>query len=290
MKNLSILQNYRSALLQKDPFYHFDIEQALPTSLYESLANTYPTLETFYKYSHRNEEAQVKQNAFYKLNAAGLNWNPEILSGPWRDFVQFHTSQEFFDEVLDKLGDAIQETYPELLASMLRKAKGKKPRAGVRGVSDSKETCEVALDCMVGINSPVTVEGTRVIGAHLDNPKMLYAGLFYLRHPQDQSTGGDFIIYEWKDPKNPEYVYRRQIDEALVIPRRKVSYKANNFVWFLNNFSAVHGVATRETTPYPRRLCEIMADADPTVPKLFQLSGRPPKRSVMDWIGKVLGQ
>ena len=124
-----------------------------------------------------------------------------------------------------------------------------------------------------------------MIGAHLDNPKMLYAGLLYLRHPLDQSTGGDFIIYEWKNPEKPRYINRRQIGEDEVIQRRKVGYSANNFVWFLNGFTATHGVSQRSITPYPRRLCEILADAEPTVPKLFELSGKVPTPTIIDRIG-----
>lgn len=282
MSKLSILQNYRTELLHREPYYHFAIENALPAQLYKSLEESFPSRSIFDEYSHRKGDPEIRQNTFYKLNADKARRFPQMLSGVWNEFVAYHTSQEFFDEVLDKLGHAIEKTYPELISKMKRKSENGHPRSVVRTADNEKKSSEVVTDCMVGINSPVTVEGTRVIGAHLDNPKMLYAGLLYLRHPEDNSSGGDFVVYEWKDPKNPVYVEKRAIDESQVMARRKIEYRANSFVWFLNAFAAVHGVTVREKTQFPRRLCEILADADPTQPRLFELTGKPFRNSFLE--------
>jgi hypothetical protein len=284
MGNISILQNFKSSDLKSDPYHYFALENALPEKLYVQMQADYPTLETFYKYSHRTDEKQLKQNAFYKLHANKAIENPAMLSGAWNDFVAYHTSQAFFDEAVDKLGSAIEKTYPGLLAKMAGKSSLGKPATSIRNAEPITRQTGAALDCMVGINSPVTQEGTRVIRAHLDNPKMLFAGLFYLRMPEDASTGGDFLIYEWKNPGAPQYVERREIDETQVRLRHVVPYRANSFVWFLNSFQAVHGVSVRSPTPTPRRLCEVVADADPTVNRLYELSGKPVRTTLKDVI------
>jgi hypothetical protein len=52
---------------------------------------------------------------------------------------------------------------------------------------------------------------------------------------------------------------------------------------------AVHGVTMRQRSPQPRRLCNIIAEAYPTVPKLFGVSAYRPKTSLFRKVGKLLG-
>jgi hypothetical protein len=52
-------------------------------------------------------------------------------------------------------------------------------------------TTSVAIDCSIGINTPVKEKGTTVRGPHHDDPMELWAGLLYMRHDKDISTGGD---------------------------------------------------------------------------------------------------
>jgi len=289
MSKISILQNFRSSLLQREPFTYFSIDRALPDSLYEELSRTYPSIETIFDYCFRKNDKEMVQNTRYQLSCAEVYEMPDLLIGAWRDFVYYHSSQEFLDEVLDKLGDSIHATYPALAAAMERKAPGGKPRAGVRRHGDTAGECELALDCQIGINSPVTVEGSSVIGPHLDNPKELYAGLFYLRHPEDVASGGDLIVYEWKDRQNRGFVEKRYIDPSLVVERGSIPYGPNRFVWFLNTVEAVHGVTIRQRSPQPRRLCNIIAEVYPTVPTLFDVSALQTKTSLFQKVGKLLG-
>jgi hypothetical protein len=289
MSKISILQNFRSSDLQTKPFTYFSIDRAVPDSLYEELSRTYPSIETIFDNCFRNKDKEMAQNARYDLASAEVYETPDLPIGAWRDFIYYHTSQEFLDEVLDKFGDSIRATYPALMAAMERQAPGGKPRAGVRRHSDTAGECELALDCQVGINSPVTVEGTSVIGPHLDSPKELYAGLFYLRHQEDVAAGGDLVVYEWKDPQIRNFVEKRHIDPSLVVERGTIPYGPNRFVWFLNSVEAVHGVTMRQRSPLPRRLCNIIAEAYPMVPKLFDVSAYRSKTSFLQKVGKVLG-
>ena len=289
MGKISILQNFRSSLLQTEPFTYFSIDRALPDSLYEELSRSYPSIETIFDYCHRKKDKEMAQNARYDLSSAEVYETPDLPIGAWRDFVYYHTSQEFLDEVLDKLGESIRAAYPALMAAMERKAPGGKPRAGVRRHSDTAGECELALDCQIGINSPATAEGTSVIGPHLDNPKQLYGGLFYVRHPEDVASGGDLIVYEWKDRPKRSFVEKRYIDPSHVIERGTIPYGPNRFVWFLNTVEAVHGVTVRQRSPLPRRLCNIIAETYPTVPKLFDVSAYQRKTPVIQTVGKLLG-
>jgi len=276
---ISILQNYRSSLLRMEPYPHFSIDGALPVSIYEELSRSYPAAEAIFAHSFRKKDRTMAQNARYDLSSAEIYALPDLPIGAWRDFVYYHTSQEFLDEVLAKLGDVIYASYPRLFDVLRRKAPEGRPRAGVRRHSDTASECEIALDCQVGMNSPVTEENTSVIGPHIDNPKELYAGLFYLRHPEDHSDGGELVIGEWKDPSRARFREKRYIDDDLVTKRENIAYAANRFVWLLNGPSSVHGVTPRQRTERPRRLCNLIAEVYPTTPRLFDLPAR--RRGVM---------
>ena len=62
----------------------------------------------------------------------------------------------------------------------------------MRGSGESK----VVTETQFVIHNPVK-ETTRT--DHLDNPVEIYAGLLYMRKPEDEAEGGDFVIYK-SDP------------------------------------------------------------------------------------------
>ena len=193
---LSILQNFRGSCLKTDPFPYLVIENALPSDLYERLANSYPSESLIFEnHRHQRADATYESNTRYDLPAATVLGDPRLDLGLWRAFTEYHTSQEFLDEVLSKLGDVIERVHPSLLPAMRKKSPTGTPRAGVRNFRDGKDECEIALDSQIGINSPVTEQPNSVRAAHLDNPVEIYAGLFYLRHPDDDSQGGNLEIY-----------------------------------------------------------------------------------------------
>jgi len=267
---LSILQNLRSSMIRREPFPYFVIENALPTDIYERLAVGYPS-ESFIFEHHRGKRADesYQPNMRYDLPAAYVFGNRALDLGLWRAFTEYHTSQEFLDEVLSKLGDVIADIHPDLISRMRKKSPDGKPRAGGRYFSDRRDQCEIALDCQIGINSPVKEKPTSVRAAHLDNPIEIYAGLFYLRHPGDRSNGGDLEIYTWKNPNQKRIGPRRLIPQNNVIVKDSVTYGPNRFAMFVNSIEAIHGVTVRGVTEYPRRLVNIIAEVYPTMNKVF---------------------
>jgi hypothetical protein len=267
---LSILQNFRDSMVRRDPFPYLVIENALPAEIYEQLAGHYPS-ESFIFENRRGKQANeaYQSNKRYDLPAAHVAGDNTLDLGLWRDFIEYHTSQDFLDELLSKLGDVIADTHPELISRMQKKIHGGKPRACVRHFSDSKDQCEIALDCQVGINSPVREKPTSVRAAHLDNPNKLLVGLFYFRRPGDNSQGGDLEICSWENPN------RKHIGQHSLIPRDRVTvkdtvtYGPNKLAMFVNNIDAIHGVTVRGMTEHPRRLVNIVAEVYPTMDMLF---------------------
>jgi hypothetical protein len=266
--HLSILQNFRSSLIRRDPFPHFIIDNALPDDVYEALDRQYPSADVIFSNQSRyRPEKSMLSNRRYDISAATVHSNSELDLGLWRDFVIYHTSQQFLDEIVDKLGDFIGLRHDWLLPKMRDKAPGGRPRAGVRRHSDDAARCEVALDCQVGMNSPVT-EPSAVKGLHLDTNVELFAGLFYVRNRHDDSTGGDLQIYRWKTG-TPSFSEKRNIRADHAELAGAIPYGANRFVLLLNDLDAIHGVSPRAVTSHPRRLVNIIAEVYPTVGQLF---------------------
>ena len=137
----------------------------------------------------------------------------------WREFHRLHTSSAFAHEMCDKFG--INRFRPDKLV------------------------------CQVAINSPVTVQST-VKGPHLDHARKLWQGLWYF--PVDcDDAGGDFLMYDCPTPALVNLPkYKRAVTNPGE-PAKRIPYRPNMFICYLNSIAAVHGVSERKVTPLLRR-------------------------------------
>jgi 2-oxoglutarate-Fe(II)-dependent oxygenase superfamily protein len=177
------------------------------------------------------------------------------LSPLWREMVARQVSQAFLDELLAIFGESIAQTYPSLARSFAEAP----PRAGVRW-SDTFETADVLLEAQPAANTPVAQVATSVRAGHLDNPNKLIVGLYYLRRPEDDSSGGDLQLYRYAT-RRPVFegheISNRQIELVKTIP-----YEANTLVLFLNSRDSLHGVTPRQPTPWPRLFLNLGTELD----------------------------
>ena len=222
---LSILQN--AGEIETDPYPHIVIEKALPDDLYRALLATRPHWNRIRALSG----ATQGQNTRHDMSARMLLRATRV----WREFVAYHTSLAFYVELLDLFG---------LPANRL-------PSVGPRNMGDYT----VQMDCQIGINTPVT-EKSKVRSPHLDNPIQIFGGMLYMPIDDD---GGDFIIY--KLIKRPEIYGKAEIMDHCVEEVKRVPYKYNTAVFFLNQENAVHGVSEREVTESPRQLVNFISES-----------------------------
>jgi len=228
---LSVLQN--AGAVEKEPYPHIVIEDALPIELYSSLLKSRP-------HWWQIAPEQYEQNARYDLPARrSLMMRP--VPSLWKEFVAYHTSVSFWLELSSLLDLDWRMAMPS------RKIPG---GIGVRGWHKT----DLTLDCQIGINTPVT-EVSRVRGPHLDNPIELIAGMLYM--PLD-NDGGDLIIYE--KTKELEIYGKTEIKDECVREVKRVSYKKNTAVFFLNGLTAIHGVSERNVTSNPRQLVNFIVE------------------------------
>jgi hypothetical protein len=236
----SLLQ--KKPTVQTDPYPHVIIEDALPWDLYENLEAEFP------------EKTLLATDPFdngicYRLKADKL-LSLTFESGLWRDFAEYHTSAEWFNEV--------NELFKPYMPGVLHKT-FTEDDLGARGWAD--ENKNIWTDCQAVIHKPIEEKTTRT--PHIDNPMEMWAGLLYMPYPDDQSTGGEFQIYSTQSSvqKVDKKAGRQIYDSDLGTVVKTIPYKRNTFVMFANNSpNTVHGVSLRQNATLNRRSVNIIGE------------------------------
>ena len=236
----SLLQ--KKPTVQVDPYPHVVIEDALPWDLYKKLEAEFP------------EKTLLATDPFddgicYRLKADKL-LSLTFESGVWRDFAEYHTSAEWFNEV----NDLFKPHMPSVLHKTFTESE-----LGARGWAD--ENTNIWTDCQAVMHKPIKEKTSRT--PHIDNPMEMWAGLLYMPYPDDQSTGGEFQIYSTQSnvQKVDKKAGRQIYDSDLGTVVKTIPYKRNTFVMFANNSpNTVHGVSLRQNATLNRRSVNIIGE------------------------------
>ena len=261
-RSLSILQFARPTDVIQEPFPYLILENALPLDLCHELLRTYPSLES-------QGVDPSSDNLRWSTHAENLERIPN-LEPIWREFISYHVSQKFFDQVKELFSDSLRRIYPDLLEADNSIFQQKVAIRNVRSLAIGR----FSLDAQISGNTPAGTPGVPR-GVHVDAPNALYGGLYYLRDNEDDSEGGDLQIWKWKD----SYSYGKKSGEYREDVRRKhvelvqtIRYKANTLVFFLNSLDSLHSVTLRHPTPHTRKFVNFLADSDKS---LFALKPLP---------------
>jgi len=232
------------------PYPHIIIENALPQELYNELSKTFPNSEI-------KKQLPVIQGHTYRYLANNVLYKKTIpVSEKWQRFFEDHTSQNFYDMVLDIFDSDIPYTKQDI-----------QQKVAVRGFAGKKY--DMVTDTQFVVHQP-TKGTTRT--THIDNPQELYAGLLYFKQDNDKSTGGDFEIYETGDVKQVWKLKGREIPEeqhkSLV---KTITYQPNTLVMFLNTSKSVHGVTPRINADVDRLSINIIAETNDKRNEFFKL-------------------
>lgn len=247
----TILDNLVVDRLRSSP-YVWGYWMPMPWEDYDLLMAAYPSVETVVG------TRKYEQNARYDLDAVELLAMPEI-DPIMKDFIEVHTSNLFWQVIVDKLGGHIRAIHPDLEERV-----GKDLCEFTVGVRNAKreEPVDIELDAKPGYNTPVTRKGS-VRGPHVDNPRELFAAIMYCRERGDTSRGGDLIINKVK-PGRPSKMWKWHGKNELFPDQFRmheaVPYHNNVAVMFINELYAVHSVTPREETEHPRRLMNFIAE------------------------------
>ncbi len=229
------------------------LENALPADYYAELEVKWPSTQAI------AGEGTLENNKAYRIGALHVEGNdqiPEI----WREFVAYHSSKAFLEEVHALWQNDIESLHrywPNNFDKDLEDF-----TVGLRSpgkhANDENAQTDIVMDCQFVINSAVT-EVSSGRGPQLDSPHKLFAGLFYLRDPEDDSTGGDLEFYRLKNGRWPKPKPSR-IDDDQVELAERVPYRPNTLVMFLNSPLSIHGVTPRSTTQRVRRYMNLLGE------------------------------
>ncbi|NEP77109.1 MAG: hypothetical protein F6K39_02340 [Okeania sp. SIO3B3] len=245
--NLSVLQRATKADVMLDPYPYMVIENALPEDLYQELAKDYPSYDTVVR--NRPLRNLLTYDARDILRVAEQSVSPL-----WLEFIKYHTSKNFYLEVISLFGDVIRKEYPHLEPSL-----GKKLEDVTTGIRWRDQKADVGVECQFGINPQPTDKYIRK--HHIDERTELYAMLLYMRPDEDKCEGGDLGIYRWKKGAKPKYYNKYSVPPGNSELVKKVRYGANTLFFFINTLDSIHAVTGH---PMPngtfRRYVNVLAD------------------------------
>ena len=246
-----LLSNITPNQVKTDPFPHLVVENVMDDKDCLRLIEEYPDFNILSKGKDIGNNIRFDYRAEDSLQ-------DESVSDFWKEFVSLNTSIEFFEKFIELFREQIEKEYP----FFLDKIGGiESIKSGVHGI-DSFQEKDVLIDANIAFNSPVKEVLSSVKIAHLDNPRKLYGGLFYLRHPQDDSVGGNLQVQKLKDGHKVILHGARLIDDEKLEVVGEVPYKRNTLVLFLNTPKSFHGVTPRGITDHPRLFLNLIGECE----------------------------
>ena len=254
---LSILSNSAKINLEKFPYPHIVIKDALDKDVYLQLEKEFPKDDIIL-------DGRLAKDTWFDYPASKVISDQRI-SPMWREFFKYHVSQQFFKEIIDLSGEQIlalnQGIEKRVGRSLGDFSVGMRP--GGRG--DPLATgADVSMECQFYLNYSVKPRVVR--GPHVDRPSELFAALLYFRQDEDSSKGADLEICEGSDEifrsKHQVKIEKlpAEIDESKVTVVKKANYAANTLVLFLNSARSIHAVSPRSPTATPRRHINFCCD------------------------------
>jgi hypothetical protein len=230
----------------QQPYPHLIRSPAVPESLYAQLAVAFPDPSVILgRRDGAVNNAAARLPCAKVLRSAGI---PQI----WRDFFTYHTSANFWQDILRAFVPSFRQRFPTAETRMGKDFADWK--IAPRGLDD---TADAWLDCQFVINTAVTrVSSVKTV--HVDKSNTMFSGLFYFRDPADASQGGDLGIFKWR--REPRFLKHRMILAEDVEQVSSVKYGQNIFACFVNDSYAAHSVSPRSVTELPRRYINLIVE------------------------------
>jgi hypothetical protein len=265
MKSL-LAKAVRSAIV-RDPFPYLVIEDAVDAALCARLVAEYPSLEIL----AQGQESGSNRRFSYPAHLALANAR---VSATWKAFVEAHLTPSFWKEIAACFGDEIRRLYPDFEREV-----GALDALSV-GVKNRDQHRDILLDAQICANAPVDGPPSSCRPVHVDTPRKLFTGLFYLRREEDRSVGGDLELLRAKRPDFSATSY--EVDAASCEVVRTIAYASNVLVIWINSPVSLHGTNLRCATPSTRLLFNVVGDVKKP---LFEGAGpgalrRPPDAAV----------
>lgn len=239
---LNPFRNVQPTDVITEPFPHIIVEDALDEDVVSELIGELPTPEEM---AHALG-VDVPENNKRLAYRPAYQKKMRLLSGTLLDALCAQASKDFLLEFSRVFGGQLRQQYPdreELFPENIGAAS-----SGVRYIDSGKD---ILIDNHLVVDTPVVEQPSAVRLPHVDHPRKFYTGLLYLRHPNDDSMGGDLELYRAKAlPLQFRSKYELTKDQLELV--KTVPYKRNLFIMILNTPESIHGVSVRHPTAWPR--------------------------------------
>ena len=254
---ISVLQNASRAEIKYDPVPHIVIRSCFPEDYYKLLEKTYISDDELIKhYTKKKKLIKLDQNSrvnvlFNDIAFEKVKWPHSDI---WTEFVHYHTSENFFRDLLKLFGPEIKAIIPQLepkLGTTLEQAPVKLYDKNM--IYDYKNSKSIFLDGDIGINT-ISNTTSSVRKHHVDGMQKIFGGLLYFKRTDDDAVGGDLEFYRLK------YDQSLTINKSVELKKNqlefvsKIKYQANTAVFWLNSPHAIHYVTPRGPSKVTRRL------------------------------------
>jgi hypothetical protein len=247
----SLLAGLTAADIRRDPFPHIVSDGPMDRSVYDALSGSFPG---FARIGWTCPPDRMPNNRRYEMSAQAILGAPD-LPPLWHAVVERHSGRAFLQEV----GELFRGSWdPALIAALgadwADLATERLEYNGLGGV-------RVRQDARIEINTPVRGRPSSPRGAHLDSARRIFSCLFYMRAPEDDSEGGELLLYRWRAGTSRRTdAYELTATEVEVAAR--IPYAANRLVIFPQSIDALHGVGLRQPTRFIRRYLFLTAELD----------------------------
>ncbi len=246
-EELCLLSNVKKSDVFHEPFPHIIIRDTISPELIEELIKRHPPLEVVTK----RELLGSNKRFDYTVKDIQADKTVDTL---WSDFIQAQAGKVFLSKIFELFGEDMVKLYPKTFPTI---PTVETFTSGTRFI-DSREDQRILLDAHISVNSPVVDTPDSVRAGHVDDPRKLYSGLFYMRRDNDDSKGGDLELYQFKRKKFK--MYGQGIDDKYLKLIKTVPYEKNVLVLFLNSIDSLHGVTVREKTEHPRYFVNLIGE------------------------------
>lgn len=245
----SLLAGVTAADIHVDPFPHIVARDPMDRHLYEELSAGFPP---FSRIGWHCAADKVPNNRRYEMSAQAILDAPDM-STNFKEFAARHSEPEFLSEV----ASLFRGHWPEAMLAVLG---GSFEGHSTGRLSYTQHgSYRIHQDARIEINTPVRERPSSSRGPHLDTPNRLFSCLFYMRLPEDDSTGGDLLFYRWRNgPVAP--IDRHELPSEAVEMVATIPYRANQLVIFPQTINSIHGVGVRQPTPHMRRYVFLTAE------------------------------
>jgi len=236
-----------------DPFPHIIIENCIDNISYKSLTDTFPSYDLF----NIPSDANNKRSDIFSKDIINSN----KIHNNWYEFFKLNNSNNFTKTILDFFYKDLIKIYPK---QFLNKNDIDKLNLGINNENNYDQNKQLLIEMSLAINSPVK-KMSAVRNAHLDKPKKLFTALYYMRENEDESTGGDLILYKWRSGyslNKKRITYHEALSSEHIIEKKIIKYSSNKLIVFLNSIDSLHAVSPRSITNFYRKFCCITCSSE----------------------------